>query len=237
MRLSGRSLGLAARLAALVLAALARSLRWRELGGDGVRALIARRQPFILVFWHGRLAMVPRLYRRIGGRKVKILISEHRDGELIARAMAHWGFESVRGSTRRGAVRAAKGMLRAAREGYDLAITPDGPQGPREVLQVGVVELARLSGLPLVPVTFSARWAWEFGSWDRFLLPRPGSRAVAIWGEPLWVASSAPSAGLEPLARQLEDSMRAMRQRADEMVGRRSTPKIDAQGARTEPGE
>ncbi|MGC9127679.1 MAG: lysophospholipid acyltransferase family protein [Acidithiobacillus sp.] len=237
MRLSGRSLGLAAWLAALLLGTIGRSLRWRELGDAGVRALIARGQPFILVFWHGRLAMLPRLYRRVGGRRVKILISDHRDGELIARAMAHWGFAAVRGSSRQGAVRGAKGMLRAAREGFDLAITPDGPRGPREVLQEGVVELARLSGLPLVPVTFSARWAWEFGSWDRFLLPRPGSRAIALWGEPLWVARDQSPETLSQMARQLEDTMRSMRQRADGLVGRHPDTDIGSIQVQAEPRE
>lgn len=237
MRLSGRSLGLAAWLTALILGIIGRSLRWREEGAEGVRALVARGQPFILVFWHGRLAMLPRLYREVGGRRVKILISDHRDGELIARAMAHWGFGAVRGSTRRGAVRGAKGMLRAAREGYDLAITPDGPRGPREVLQAGVVDLARLSGLPLVPVTFSARWAWEFGSWDRFLLPRPGSRALALWGEPVWVGRNQSPAAADELTRQLEDTLRRMRQRADTLVGRRPCRERGASRKRIEPGE
>ncbi|MDD3760360.1 MAG: lysophospholipid acyltransferase family protein [Acidithiobacillus sp.] len=220
MRLAGRWQSRAAALAALVLRGVAQSLRWQEEGADRIRALRESGQPIILAFWHGRLALIPAAYRRIGGQRVKILISEHRDGELIAQVMSHWGYEAVRGSSRRGALKGAKGMLRAAREGYDLAITPDGPRGPREQLQAGVLELARWTGLPVVPVTFSARWGRRFASWDHFLFPLPGSRAVVLWGEPMYIATDASPAEMLALQRKLEDEMRAQRQRADRIMER-----------------
>ena len=209
-----------AALAAYIIKGIALSVRWQEEGDAGVRALIEAGQPFLLAFWHGRGVMVAQAYWRVGGRRIKILISEHRDGELIAATMAHWGYGAVRGSTKRGAVKGARGMLRAARAGYDLAISPDGPRGPREILQEGVIELARMSGLPIVPVTYSARWAKRFASWDGFLLPLPGARVVVLWGEPVWIPRDADADTLIASQRALEATMIGLRQRADARVGR-----------------
>lgn len=220
MRLEGRSLRVVAALAAYIIKGMALGVRWHEEGDAGVRALIEAGQPFLLSFWHGRGVMVAQAYWRVGGRKIKILVSEHRDGELIAATMAHWGYGAVRGSTKRGAVKGARGMLRAAREGYDLAISPDGPRGPREVLQEGVIELARMSGLPIVPVTYSARWAKRFASWDGFLLPLPGARVVVLWGEPVRIPRDADTDTLIASQRLLEATMIGLRQRADARVGR-----------------
>ncbi len=209
-----------AALAAYIIKGIALSVRWQEEGDAGVRALIEAGQPFLLAFWHGRGVMVAQAYWRVGGRRIKILISEHRDGELIAATMAHWGYGAVRGSTKRGAVKGARGMLRAARAGYDLAISPDGPRGPREILQEGVIELARMSGLPIVPVTYSARWAKRFASWDGFLLPLPGARVVVLWGEPVRIPRDADTDTLIASQRALEATMIGLRQRADARVGR-----------------
>ncbi len=222
MHLEGRALRWAAGLAALILRGIAASVRWEELNSGPIRDLVAAGQPFLLVFWHGRLAMVPHAYHRIGGKRVKILISEHRDGELVAMAMSYWGYEAVRGSSRRGAVKGARGMLRAAREGYDLAITPDGPRGPRESLQEGVLELAKWTGLPIVPVCFSARHAWEFSSWDRFLLPWPGTRGIIVWGDPIWTGRGAEAGDSSLQQKDLEARLQMQRRQCDILAGRRT---------------
>ncbi len=108
---------------------------------------------FILAFWHGRLLLMPYSYP---GKKISVLISKHRDGELIARTMAYFGFHSSRGSTTRGGAMGLRQMLRAVRDGYDLAFTPDGPKGPGYKVQMGVIEAARMTGLPVIPVSFGA---------------------------------------------------------------------------------
>lgn len=221
MRLAGRSLTIFAALAAYLIKGISITLRWQVEGDASVRRLIADGQPFILAFWHGRGVMIAEAYQRVGGRRIHVLISEHQDGEIIARTLAHWGYAAVRGSSRRGAVRGAKGLLRAARNGHDLAITPDGPRGPREVLQGGVIDLARISGLPVVPVSYSAKRAKRFASWDGFLLPYLGTRTVVIWGEPLWVPRDADQELQDALQQQLESTMITLRKQADLRVGRR----------------
>ena len=133
--------------------ALGWTLRVRTLHADRVIAFWEAGRPILIAFWHGRQLMLPLAYR---GRGLYILISEHRDGELIHRIARRFGFHAVRGSTTRGGIRALRQLARVGRSGVDLAITPDGPRGPRCVAQAGVVELAKLTGLPIVPLTFAA---------------------------------------------------------------------------------
>lgn len=222
MRLEDPWQGIAARVIANYIRLVAWTGRWRILGDATVQDLVRHNQPVLLAFWHGRLLMIPYAYQRLGGRKVHILISEHRDGELIARTMAHWGYQAVRGSSRRGAAKGLRGMLRIARSGSDLAITPDGPRGPREVLQSGVLEIARIAQIPIVPVSYSARWARTIKSWDRFLLPLPFTRGTILWGEPLWIPADANAETMASIGRSLETEMRNLTKRADQYTKEKS---------------
>lgn len=134
-----------------------RGLRWTirmtTVKSEAVEALLKEGRNCIVAFWHGRQLMMPFADR---GRAISILISQHRDGELIARTVARFGFHAVRGSTTRGGSAAFRRLVGRARAGDIVVITPDGPRGPRHVVQPGVVKLAMLTGLPIVPLTFSA---------------------------------------------------------------------------------
>jgi lysophospholipid acyltransferase (LPLAT)-like uncharacterized protein len=121
---------------------------------DGYRDIARSGQNVIIAFWHGRLLLMP--YAYFGLKGITILVSQHRDGELVARAMKHFGIESVRGSSTRGWLGGVKGILKAARAGRDIAITPDGPKGPVQKAQMGVVQIARATGLTIIPMTFGA---------------------------------------------------------------------------------
>jgi len=217
VKLSPRQQRGAARAVSWLVRFLGRTVRWRTAAPETTRALLAGDQPVILAFWHGRLLMIPIAYLRAGRRRVNVLISEHGDGELISRTIAHFGFGSVRGSSRRGALRAMRDLIRKVREGADFAFTPDGPRGPAFRVQSGVVDLAQRTGYPILPVTFSVRGGKEFASWDRFLLPRPFSRGVFQWGEPLWVGEAD---DLEAVRADLETRMRTLTEQADRAMGR-----------------
>jgi lysophospholipid acyltransferase (LPLAT)-like uncharacterized protein len=108
----------------------------------------------IACFWHGRLLLMP---FAVKGVKAKVLISRHRDGEFIARVIRFFGLDTVRGSHRKGGVTSIREMIASIREGWNIAITPDGPKGPKEKIKEGLVELARISQRPIVPVTYGAR--------------------------------------------------------------------------------
>jgi hypothetical protein len=131
---------------------LGRSNRFRTEGAAVVDDLYRQGKRIILAFWHDRQVMIPMAYR---GPEVYALISQHQDGELIHRIVARLGVGSVRGSTTRGGASALRRLIRLGRRGGDLAITPDGPRGPRHHAQIGVIQLAKATGLPIVPVTFS----------------------------------------------------------------------------------
>ncbi|WP_447968245.1 lysophospholipid acyltransferase family protein [Nitrospira sp. M1] len=129
---------------------LGHSLDVRKRGEDSVHELYREGKSVIFAFWHGRQCMMPLVYR---GKLAYILISQHRDGELIHRIVSRLGFRSVRGSTTRGGSAAFRQLVRHGRSGADLVVTPDGPKGPKWKVQEGVIHLAKLTGQPIVPVT------------------------------------------------------------------------------------
>ena len=132
---------------------LSKTMRLRRKNFDTVEELSRQGKSVIYAFWHGRQLMMPLAY---SGRAGYALISQHRDGDLIQRIIARFGIGAVRGSTTRGGATALRQLIELGRAGADLGVTPDGPQGPRHVAQVGVVQLAKVTGLPIVPVTFSS---------------------------------------------------------------------------------
>jgi len=157
-------------------------IRTETLGLENVRPLWERGERVIITFWHDQLLLMAPGYRGPGTR---ILISQSKDGELIARTMEFLGQGAVRGSSNRGGPRALREMVRLADQPYDLAITPDGPKGPRRVAKEGVAQIARLTRRPMVPMAFVASRGHRFASWDRFLFPYPFCRGVYAYGEPL----------------------------------------------------
>jgi lysophospholipid acyltransferase (LPLAT)-like uncharacterized protein len=172
------------RVAVWLMMGLYRLLRIVHVNRGSPESCLAKGERIIFAFWHGRLLMMPFAYP---GKPLATLISQHRDGEYISRIAVVFGSRVIRGSATRGGVRAFKQMILALKEGFNLVITPDGPRGPRAKVKSGVIELAKLTGAPIVPVTFSAARRRFLKSWDAFLLPLPFSRAVYIWGEPIYV--------------------------------------------------
>ena len=175
-------------------------------------------RPYILSFWHGRLLLMRFAYP---GRHITVLISRHRDGELIARTLAHFGIHSTRGSTTSGGMAGLREVVRRLREGWDAAFTPDGPRGPRHVVQPGVIEAARLSRCAIVPVSFACRSGWRLNSWDRFVVPRPFTRGLVLYGEPMVVPESARAGDLEAFRLRLQEDMVRLERESDDLVFRR----------------
>jgi lysophospholipid acyltransferase (LPLAT)-like uncharacterized protein len=142
---------------------------------------------YIYPFWHEGILLPVFHCRRVN---IRPLVSRHADGELMAEVCRHLGLGVVRGSTTRGGVEALLGMLRAA-ESSHLAVTPDGPRGPRRQVQPGVIYLAAVSGLPIVPLGVAYSRCWRARNWDRFALPRPFTTGYAVTGRPQHVPPEA----------------------------------------------
>jgi lysophospholipid acyltransferase (LPLAT)-like uncharacterized protein len=189
------------------------TIRVRVIGEEIPTSFHDRGEGTINVFWHGRLLMLPFFYR---GKGLHVLISSHGDGEIIANVMKLFGFCLVRGSSSKRGREAFLEMIRLARENRDLAITPDGPRGPAEVVKEGVAQVARITGRPVVTLAFSSSRGKRFGSWDRFLLPYPFSRGVFVWGEPLYYREGEET---EAFRLRIEEALKETTARADEYVG------------------
>lgn len=198
---------LAARLIQLIHACM----RIETLGEKPLHGLWEVHQHVILAFWHDQLFLMARGYR---GPAASVLISASRDGEYIARTMGYFGIGSVRGSSTRGGRAAFREMLELAKAPLDLVITPDGPKGPRHEVKEGVVQLARLSGRPVVPMAFACSRGHRFSSWDRFLLPLPPGRGVFSFGAPLdYAEDDTMESFRQKLQRAMEENVQVAEER------------------------
>jgi lysophospholipid acyltransferase (LPLAT)-like uncharacterized protein len=171
------------RVGVLLIRLLAWTWRIRLIGNETtIDAVWRARQTVVFAIWHGD--MLPLLYQH-RDRGTAVLISEHHDGELIARIAERFGFRTIRGSTSRGAVRALVNLVNTLRAGRDVAITPDGPRGPPHSFAPGAVIAAQRAEVPIIAVCASASRAWRLRrSWDRFLIPKPFSRVTIAYVGP-----------------------------------------------------
>jgi lysophospholipid acyltransferase (LPLAT)-like uncharacterized protein len=171
-----------------------------------------RGEPVLYAVWHGRLLPLTYYHRGAG---IAALISQSRDGEYIARLVEGWDFIPIRGSSSRGGGAALAEVVRQAEAGRSIAITPDGPRGPRQKVQPGVLVAAQRTGLPILPVAAGCDRAWWPGGWDRFCVPKPFARVRVLYGEPLWVPASSDEADLRRHAVELERTMNALTEQVD----------------------
>ncbi len=170
-------------------------------------------QPVIYCLWHNRLAFSMAIWRkyllkRQPTRRLAALVSASRDGALLARILETFGVQPVRGSTSRRGPQALLELTTLAEGGWDLAITPDGPRGPRYVVQEGVIALAQLTGMPIVAVTCHVTRKICMKSWDRFQIPLPFARCQVSFYPPVLVPREADDAEREALRAALERQLR-----------------------------
>lgn len=194
-----------------------RTNRWTVEAEEFPRQLLAAGRPFIGAFWHGRMMMIPLGWRRRA--RMHMLISAHRDGRIIADAVAYFGIDAIAGSTRRGGSAALRTMLKRLKEGDCVAITPDGPRGPAMSASIGIINVARLGQVPIVPITYATSRRHIAATWDRFHIALPFGRGVFLWGEPIEIAADLDESGLESARRLVEQRMSDMVREADRRVG------------------
>lgn len=171
--------------------------------------------PAIYAVWHNRLALsVTGYYRYVKKRNptpgAAAMVSASRDGGLLSSVLECFSIQPVRGSSSRRGPQALLELTTWAERGYDLALTPDGPRGPCYVVQDGIMSLAQVTGLPILPATFNARWKIRMRSWDRFQIPLPFSRCDFVFEKPVRVPRDATDAQREVLRQQLEQTLRQM---------------------------
>ena len=164
--------------------ALAGTWRFRIVNESAYASERSAGRPVVLALWHGE--MLPLLYRH-RNQGIAVIVSEHGDGEIIARILGRFGFRLIRGSSSRGAARALIAAERELRAGNVVGITPDGPRGPRHSVAPGALLAAHRAGAAIVPLTAHAQSFWQLGSWDGFLIPKPFTTVTVAYGDPIRV--------------------------------------------------
>lgn len=212
---------LATRLGWLVLIALGKLTRIEFRGREHYERLRAAKQPFIYCIWHGKI-LIPIFVHRDEG--ICGMVSEHRDGEMIAQTLHRLGYTTARGSSTRGGKRAMLAMIRELRNGGVGAIMPDGPAGPRHVFKAGMIAIAQKSHAAILPLTFASSRAWRLRSWDRFTIPKPFSKTVALYGEPIFIPAEIDDAAFETKRQEVEQRMRDLECVAEAFFSQKSKP-------------
>jgi lysophospholipid acyltransferase (LPLAT)-like uncharacterized protein len=187
-----------------------------EKGRRAVASLIDSRR-FIFAFWHSRILLLSYVYKQLNAA---IMVSNSADGEIIAQVLRRHGHKTIRGSTRKGGMRALMQQIMDMRTNKRPGVViPDGPQGPRHKVQTGVILLAQKTGCPIIPLTYSSKRRKVFNSWDRFLLPFPWTRGVITYGQPIEVPAKADAQTIQRCAFQLEQELNRITAEADAYFG------------------
>ena len=171
-------------LASLFIRLIGKTVRLKVTGEEKLAEAGGKNSNVIYAFWHNRLFLLIYAHRNRG---ICVMVSRSRDGDAISRTISRFGFTPMRGSSSRGGSSALLGLSKKLRKGYDAAVTPDGPRGPRYRAQMGVIHLAMTSRCPIVPVTYCASRKLVLKSWDGLIIPCPFAKSVIIYGNPVEV--------------------------------------------------
>jgi hypothetical protein len=195
-----------------LLDALLATVQFRVLTPEPYREL-ASAGGVIYTLWHGRLLPLTYYHRR---QNIATLISQSSDGEYIARVVERWGYTAMRGSSSRGGSGALREMVKLARTGRSMAITPDGPRGPRQQLKPGVLTLAQLTGQPMIPMSASATRAWWVDArWDLFLVPKPFATVFVRYADPVYVPRAADEQTIARIGAQVQATLVRLTEETD----------------------
>ncbi|MBQ3240552.1 MAG: lysophospholipid acyltransferase family protein [Akkermansia sp.] len=187
------------------------TLRKRVVNGDasGDGETIGSK-PVIVSLWHNRTFVPCYFYKYVlkGSVQMSMLTSASKDGAMLATVAEDYGMRAVRGSSGRRGVAGFLDMMRELKAGYSMCITPDGPKGPRYRCHPGVIKLASVSGLPIIPVGIDIPHCWRINkAWDGFVIPKPFSKVILRWGAPLYVPENISDAEIKVYCERLEQLM------------------------------
>ena len=191
---------------ALLMHAIRCTLTWHSEGLEDDNGLHwSCGTPVILAFWHSQQLLMPWIFRealkREGQQPIYALVSKHGDGRLAAVLLEELSIRTIAGSSSKGGMAALLNLARCIRAGSHVAITPDGPRGPKEEVKPGIIKLASLTGAPIVPVALRINRNWSFNSWDALVFPKPFAKVSVLMGDPLKIEQGV---GREELTRQSE---------------------------------
>ena len=190
---------------------------WSVVRGDIPKGFWNKDKKFLLCFWHGRLLMMPYCWDMT--KPIHMMISMHRDGRFISDTVSRFDIKTVVGSTSKGGATALRTMVKIIKDGDYVGLTPDGPRGPRMRAQDGIVSIARLANVPIIPVGYASTNSRVLSSWDRFIAALPFGRGVFVWGEPIYVPNTKDKLVLEKTRQKVEAAINAVSKEADHICG------------------
>lgn len=194
-----------------------RTSRFHCTGPNYRTMLLENKGPYIFCLWHSRV-LLP-IYH-FGGTGLSVLVSKSKDGEYITQVINRHRIHAARGSTSRHGAEGMLGLLHRLKQGKSVAVTVDGPRGPCEKVQPGVIQLARLSGIPITPVCFHSTRHKRLNSWDRFIVPLPFGTIHMVSGDAIDVPRDLDKEGLEEKRRQVEEAMLKVMAIAEDLIER-----------------
>ena len=193
---------------------LYKSISWETQGIENGNKIDT---PVVIAFFHGRMMMLPFFYELLRpNRKIKMIVSNHFDGELIGKIVSYYGIATLKGSSTRGGIKVLKEITNL--EGFDIGITPDGPRGPKEKVKNGVIFISKITGYPILPITYSVKSKQILNSWDSFIVPRPFTKGLFVCGEPLYIPKNLENQDLESYSQILEERLNFLNNLADQQV-------------------
>ncbi|MAM95593.1 lysophospholipid acyltransferase family protein [Parvibaculum sp.] len=216
-----------------------RTGRFEVRRGDIAASFWAEDKPFVAATWHGQNMILPTFWHN--WREMRVLVSKHGDGEIVASVMRFLGVGTIRGAgvpkgeervhkqKGKGGAGALRAMVRALGENISVGLTADLPPGPSRRAGEGIVMLARLSGRPIVPVAATTAARIQLNNWDKFTINLPFSRGALVWGEPIYVPRDATPEELEAARLRVEDGLNSVALEAEEICGR--APRKQDKGA------
>ena len=191
--------------------------RWDIRGIENKHKMESSNKPFLIVFWHGRLLMTPAMAPKVDN--ICVLISKHNDGELISHTLRHFKYDLIRGSSGKDGTAALRAILKAIKKGQVVAISPDGPKGPRMRVSGATIKIAQLTSLPILPISYSISNAKILNRWDRFVAARLFGKGCYIYGDIFYVDKELDDKQLEKAGIELENRLNNITKIADEAVG------------------
>ncbi|MFN7038532.1 MAG: lysophospholipid acyltransferase family protein [Alphaproteobacteria bacterium] len=194
------------------------STKWEIIAPENMNLDLLSGKPVIYAFWHGRL-MLMSPYLAPVYNKINVLSSGHRDGDLMSNITKYFNFNTIYGTRKKNSISATREILRKLQKGESLAITPDGGQrGPRMHIKSNIINIARISGTIIVPITYSISKCHIINSWDKFILAFPYGKGVIIYGDPIVVPKNLSSEEENSYTLQLEEKLNKISFEADSLV-------------------
>ena len=157
---------------------------------DNFNKLILENKSFIYALWHDQLLLSPFTWQT--RNRIDILISKHKDGDIIADLIKYHGFNSIRGSTNnpskekeKNTISSIRKIIKTLKANVSIGITPDGPRGPRHKVSEGTINIARISNKKILPMALAYKEQWVLNTWDKFIIPKPFNKICIVWGDPI----------------------------------------------------